>query len=832
MGKPEMPPILSAPGMLANETVCYPSNMVTTNGIWMNENPLNYSLPLFLFQVLLIVLITRLLMFILKPLHQPRVFCEFIAGIILGPSALGHLKIEGFSPFLFSKTSLLLLETIANMGAIYFVFIIGLEMDLSVIRKYGKKALVFAIVGMFLPFLIACAFSFNLQKKTTMQEGTFMIFFAISLSITAFHVLARNLGELRLVDMEISKLAKSVALINEIFGVTLLVYTISLAESTETAFITSLWIILSSIIFVVFCILVVRPTIAWLIRRTLEEENFSDLTTSIIIAGVMFSSVISDAIGVHPIFGAFFFGLVIPNGPLAVTLVENLEDFVIGFLLPLFFVTSGLKTNLLKIQGASTWFMLMLSIILSSIGKTVGTILVALFYNVPFREGIALGLLMNTKGLIGLIALNLGKDQKVIDDTTYAIMVITVIFINAIITPILVKIYRPARKFIPYKRRTIQKTKTDSELRILVCIHTPRNVPTIINLLEASHPTKKSPISIFSLHLVELIGHASATLIDHNSQNHESAAINRMQAQSDNIINAFETFGQHTSTVIVQSFTAISPYSTMHGEICNLAEEKRAAFIIIPFHKQQMVDGGMEDANPKFRMMNQNLLANAPCSIGILIDRGLSGSTRLAASQVSHNIVVLFFGGPDDREALSYAMRMSEHPGNSLSVIRFLSGPEAIDPIMDPNYDNLKDHRLLTLQVDREKDEQLDDDYIKEFRMMKANDESFSYTEKVVNNGEETMTAIRSMENMHDLVIVGRREGTTSTLTTGLDEWSECPELGVIGDLLGSADFAATISVLVVQQYIGVGPHNEGIGTPDSGSQLEEHHIMDSSVRG
>ncbi|XP_028087155.1 cation/H(+) antiporter 15-like [Camellia sinensis] len=830
MGKPEMPQILVAPGLLANETVCYPAGMVTTNGIWLSEDPMSYALPTFIIQTVLIVLVTRLLAFILKPFHQPRVFCDFIAGIILGPSVLGQSKL--FRTKMFHAVSLQLLETMANVGAICFVFKIGLEMDLSTIGKNGKKALAIASVGMFLPMLIGYAFSFFLQKKTTMQEGTFIIFFVISLSITSLPVLVQILGELKLLNMEIGKIAKSVALINEVVGVVLLVFVVSLAESTENAFMASLWIIISCITFVIFCILVVRPSITWLIRRNLKDKNFNDLTISIILAGVMFSGLISDAIGVHPTFGAFVFGLILPNGTLTITLIEKLEDFVMSFQMPLFFAVSGLKTNFSKVQGASTWFTLILAIILSFASKVGGTVLISHFFEASFHEGVALGLLTNTKGLIGLIALNLGKDQKTIDDTAYVIMVITTIFMNGIITPVLVKIYRPARKFIPYKRRTIQKTKADSELRILACIHTPRNVPTIINLLEASHPTKKSPITIFSLHLVELTGHASATLITHNSKKVETVSLNRRQAQSDNIIHAFESFGHHTNSVYVQSFTAIFPYSTMHEEICNLAEDNRAAFIIIPFHKQQMVDGGMETPNSKFQMVNRNVLANSPCSVGILIDRGLCGSTRLLSGRVSHNIAMLFFGGPDDREALSFAVRMSEHPRNSLIVIRFLPGLEAVNTTMDPSHDDIINHGILSLQIDKEKDKQLDDDYIKEFIMLKQNDESFSYIEKIVNNGEETVAAIRSVENMHDLFIVGRGNGIESTFTIGLNEWNECPELGVIGDLLGSSDFAATVSVLVVQQYIGLGSHDGGILTPDSITQQEEQSIMNSSVRG
>lgn len=412
--------------------------------------------------------------------------------------------------------------------------------------------------------------------------------------------------------------------------------------------------------------------------------------------------------------------------------------------------------------------------------------------------------------------------MQVLDEKSFAIMVIVTVVMTAIITPIVTTIYKPARRFVPYKRRTIQRTKPDSEFRTLVCIHTPRNVPTIINLLEASHPTKKSPLCIYVLHLVELTGRSSAMLIVHNTRK-SGPALNRTQAQSDHIINAFENFEQHAGCVTVQPLTAISPYSTMHEDVCNVAEDKRVAFIIIPFHKQQTVDGGMEATNPAYRTINQNVLTNAPCSVGILVDRGLSGSNRLSASQVSHHVALLFFGGPDDREALAYAWRMSEHPGISITVMRFLAGEEAAETSSDAGIDR-NDPRVLTVLTDSDREKQLDEDYINAFRSRISDDESVIYTEKVVNNGEETVAAIRSIDSIHDLFIVGRGQGMISPLTAGLTDWSECPELGAIGDLLASSDFAATVSVLVVQQYVGIGPQTGDIlaATPDSPGQHNE----------
>ncbi|KAI3453514.1 hypothetical protein Pfo_010177 [Paulownia fortunei] len=742
----------------ANKTeqtiVCYAPTMITTNGIWQGDNPLDYSLPLFILQVTLIVVTTRILVLILKPFRQPRVISEILGGVILGPSLLGQSS--KFADTIFPLRSVMVLETMANVGLLYFLFLVGVEMDIAVIKNIGKRALVIAVAGMVLPFLIGISSACVLHQSTQLVKlGTFILFLGVTISVIAFPVLARILAELKLLNTEIGRIAMASALINDMCAWILFVFAIAIAEN-ESLSLSSLWVILSSAAFVAFCIYVIRPLISW-------------VYICLIFTGVMISGFITDAIGTHSVFGAFIFGLVIPNGPIDVTLIERLEHFVSGLLLPLFFAISGLKTDIILINGVGTWAILALVIILACAGK-LQELLVSLYYNVPFYEGLTLGLFMNTKGLVEMIVLNVGKDQNVLDDKSFAIMIIVEIAMTSIIQPLVTNIYKPA-------------TKSDGEFRLLVCMHTPRNVPTIIHLLEASHPTKKSPICAYVLHLVELTGRASAMLI------------------SDHIFNAFVNFEQHGGFVSVNPLTAISPYSTMHEDICNVAEDKRVAFIIIPFHKQQTVDGGMEATNPAFRMINQSVLANSPCSVGILVDRVLNGSTRLSANQISHHIAVLFFGGPDDREALAYAWRMCEHPLNNLTVMRFVLGENVLETTGE-----LRPNRL-TAATDDGREKQLDEDYINEFKAITMNNSSVVYMEKGVNHGEETVAAIRSIDASHDLFIVGKGHGTISPVTAGLNDWSECPELGAIGDLLVSSDFATTYSVLVVQQYIGTEEH-------------------------
>lgn len=332
--------------------------------------------------------------------------------MILGPSVLG--RNAKFANAMFPLRSVMVLETMANVGLLYFLFLVGVEMDLSVVRRTGKKAMAIALAGMILPFGIGAAFSNQMHEKweKDMNLGTYIMFLGVALSVTAFPVLARVLAELKLINSELGRIAMASALFNDMCAWVLLALAIALSENDSSS-LASLWVVLSSASFVLFCIFVVRPTISWMIRRTPEGESISEFYICLILTGVMISGFVTDAIGTHSVFGAFVFGLVIPNGPLGVTLIEKLEDFVSGLLLPLFFAISGLKTNVSAIKGIGTWISVLSITVLACIGKVIGTLLASICYQMSYREGVTLGLLMNTKGLIEMIILNVGKDQKV-----------------------------------------------------------------------------------------------------------------------------------------------------------------------------------------------------------------------------------------------------------------------------------------------------------------------------------------------------------------------------------------------------------------------------------
>lgn len=383
----------------------------TSNGVFQGESPLDYALPLAILQICLVLVLTRTLAFLLKPLRQPRVIAEIIGGILLGPSALGRNK--QFLNTVFPPKSLTVLDTLANLGLLFFMFLVGLELDLKSIRRTGKATIGIALAGITLPFAMGIGTSFVLRATISqgVSQGPFIVFMGVALSITAFPVLARILAELKLLTTDVGRMAMSAAAVNDVAAWILLALAISLS-STGKSPIISLWVFLLGAGFVGLCVLIAPPVFKWMCRQCPDGEPVDEMFICCTLAAVLAAAFVTDTIGIHALFGAFILGILAPkDGPLSGALVEKVEDLVSGLLLPLYFVSSGLKTNVATIQGAQSWGLLVLVIVTASFGKIVGTIVVSLMCKIPIQEAVALGVLMNSKGLVELIVLNIGKDR-------------------------------------------------------------------------------------------------------------------------------------------------------------------------------------------------------------------------------------------------------------------------------------------------------------------------------------------------------------------------------------------------------------------------------------
>lgn len=396
-------------------------------------------------------------------------------------------------------------------------------------------------------------------------------------------------------------------------------------------------------------------------------------------------------------------------------------------------------------------------------------------------------------------------------DEEFSLMVISIIVVNAIIAPLIKILYDPTIQYNTGKRCTVQHNKRDSELRVMVCVYGNENIPTMLNIIEASYASMESTVTATALVLVELVGRARPILVAH--QPHQRLRQTPcMSTQLDNTLRQYAQLNE--GCAFIQSFTSISDFETISDDACRISLDAQANILIMPFHKRWEIDGTVQVTNRKVRIMNLKVLERAPCSVGILIDRGtLNGSQSLMIARATFYVAVFFIGGCDDAEALAYASRMSRHECVSVTVVRFLVFGE----------ENSKERRR-------------DSDLVDEYRYYNSGNQSFEIIDEVVKDGIEMSSCIRRSIDYFDLVMVGREHPQTpSVLLKGHDKWSECPELGTIGDMLASPDFVTKASILVVQQQrIGgrFGKHTLNFMGPNYRDQLVHDVPIDETPRG
>lgn len=358
-----------------------------------------------------------------------------------------------------------------------------------------------------------------------------------------------------------------------------------------------------------------------------------------------------------------------------------------------------------------------------------------------------------------------------------------------LVTPIIRFSYSPqigrgSKAGDPQFRINIQSMPSKLEtFRIVCCVHNEESVHNMITLLEASNPTEESPITAYVVHAVQYIGRSAPLLVPYEEHKKK---FKRSDTPSNQIMRAFENYTKNSrGPVQIKAYTMVAPYKSMHHTIFRLAEDKLVPLIIIPFHEnhQSLVETG------HIRHFNLNVEAHSPCTVGILVDRGFP--CRMSSSSFFCNIAVFFIGGPDDREALAYASRMSDNPEVGITVFRIIV--------------------RITKGKGKEEEEtefKLDESLIDEFKLRNLGNDQLNWQDIEVDDCVQVMTAISRSQGQYDLVMVGRRHSEISLRNEEIVQFVQYPELGVIGDMLASSDFCGgMVNVLVMQESrdLGIG---------------------------
>ncbi|XP_061376590.1 cation/H(+) antiporter 15-like [Gastrolobium bilobum] len=715
-------------------------------------------------------------------------------------------------------------ETISYVGLVYYVFLAGLEMNLDTILQARKKATSIAIAGTIIPMamgggmyaLVQKQFKRNAEYFSQYNTTEAYLFWALIYSVTGFPILTQILADLKLIYTGLGRVALTAAMVSDFYNWVMFAMLIPFANKDRSATHS----VLSTIIFVLFCFIVIRPYLVQLIVDKTNQNEWDNYQLFLVVMGAFVCAFVTDILGTHPVVGALVYGIMLPRGKFTQMLIAKSEDFGAVYLAPLFFARSGIRLKMMYVMRTQGLTLVVPLLLLSFIPKILSTLIATSFFGMPSQDGVALGVLMNTKGILPLILLNVAWDKRILSVESSTFITASVLLMTLLVPLIVNAIYKPRKLHKQKKRRTIQNLKAEAELRVLACVHNPRHATEIVNIIEACNTIKMFPLRVFALQLVELTGNVTSLLTAHinqlNQQQTGEQALTKSQEELESITNIFNAYAEENSNTRVEILSAVSTYSTIHEDIYNVAQEKQASLILLPFHKQSSIEGVLEITNNAFKDINQNVMRDAPCSVGIYVDRGLGSFYK-----VNLRVIMIFIGGPDDHEALTIAWKMSRHEGIQLSIVRIFLRGEAVE--VDTS-SQVESHGLLSAVLDNEKQKELDDEYISFFRLKAVNNEdSITYSEKEVHFGEDIPTILHDLDQIgYDLYILGQGVGRNTKVMSELMQKTESPELGVIGDMVASNDFGSCSSLLVVQQY-GFGgmsfekttknpSHNDGSG--------------------
>ncbi len=395
-------------------------------------------LAILMLQIITIIFTARVFSFLFKKIGQPSVIGEITAGIFLGPSFVGYYFPE-FSHFLFPVASLSNLKFLSQIGLILFMFVVGMELDFKVLRTKAHEALVISHASIIIPFALGVGFAYFIYDKFA-PEGinflSFSLFIGIAMSITAFPVLARIIQERGISKTKLGSIVITCAAIDDITAWCALAAVIAIVKAGS--FVSSLYTIALAIVYLLFMLRIVQPFLKQLGEKYSSKEGLTKPIVAVFFLTLLISAFLSEIIGIHALFGAFLAGVVMPtNVSFRNIFIEKIEDVSSVLLLPLFFVFTGLRTQIGLLNDVYLWEVCGVIIFIAIVGKFWGSAIAARFVGQSWKDSFTIGALMNTRGLMELIVLNIGFDLGVLNPQIFAMMVIMALFTTFMTGPAL-----------------------------------------------------------------------------------------------------------------------------------------------------------------------------------------------------------------------------------------------------------------------------------------------------------------------------------------------------------------------------------------------------------
>lgn len=401
--------------------------------------------PNVLVALAVVVVAARVLATLLGWLGQPPVMGEVIAGLLLGPSFFGWIAPKAAAELLPPAVAPYL-AVIAQAGVILFMFLVGLELDTDLLRQRTRASVAISHASIVAPFLLGGALALWLYPRFAgagVWFTPFALFIAVAMSVTAFPVLARILTDTKMQNSQLGVLALACAAVDDVTAWCLLALVASVARAQPGQALVTVG---AAIAFTVFVLLVARKGAMWLVERRDRAGRTTEAMFATVCVSLVVSALVTERIGIHALFGAFLLGVVVPyDSALARDIREKCEDLVVVLFLPVFFAFTGMRTQVGLLQDSAAWLACAVIVLVATVGKFGGSFLAARLTGSNAREAASLGILMNTRGLMELVVLNVGLDLGVLSPALFAMFVLMAIVTTLATTPILQVLMRRGR---------------------------------------------------------------------------------------------------------------------------------------------------------------------------------------------------------------------------------------------------------------------------------------------------------------------------------------------------------------------------------------------------
>jgi len=462
-------------------------------------NNLGHPVALVLVQIVTIIIVSRIFAFIFRKIHQPSVIGEILAGIVLGPSLLGMLFPE-FSSVLFPENSLSNLSLLSQFGLILFMFMVGMELDIKVIQNKVKDAVVVSNAGILIPFTLGIGLAYFIYGNFAPKGVPFLsfgLFLGMAMSITAFPVLARIVQERGMHKTRLGTLVITCAAADDISAWCMLAAIIAIAKAGS--FFSSLYVILLAIGYVTLMIKVVRPFLKRVGDLHASRENLSKPVVAIFFLTLLISSYTTEIIGIHALFGAFLAGTIMPeNTKFRNIFIQKIEDVALVLLLPLFFVFTGLRTQIGLLNDLYIWKVTGMIILVAVTGKFAGSAIASKIMGQGWRDSLTIGALMNTRGLMELVVLNIGYDLGILSPEVFSMMVIMALVTTFMTGPaldLIERLFKQENNVISEKINQLRKFK------IILSFGNPEMGKSLLHLANGLIKKQKENTTVTALHL-------------------------------------------------------------------------------------------------------------------------------------------------------------------------------------------------------------------------------------------------------------------------------------------------------------------------------------------